>query len=113
MTTAYIADTGVFVRCGGPDKAKFQRLRRALRQTDISLRVPQRVYVELGGDPAADEYPREVFRILIGLRCGSLVGTPDDVQLRTVRLPGFSPSTVNIAYPSSRANGSTTRGLLP
>ncbi|PHQ47196.1 hypothetical protein DJ68_03145 [Halorubrum sp. C3] len=44
MTTAYIADTGVFVRCGGPDKNKFQRLRRALRQAGVSLRVPQRVY---------------------------------------------------------------------
>ncbi len=57
MTTVYIADTGVFVRCGGSDKDKFQRLRRALRQAGVSLRVPQRVYEELGGDPAADEYP--------------------------------------------------------
>jgi hypothetical protein len=36
MTTAYIADTGVFVRCGSPDKDKFQRLRRALQQTDVT-----------------------------------------------------------------------------
>ncbi|SDK12299.1 hypothetical protein SAMN05216226_12013 [Halovenus aranensis] len=57
MTTVYIADTGVFVRCGGPDKDKFQRLRRALRQAGVSLRIPQRVYEELGGDPAAGEYP--------------------------------------------------------
>ena len=57
MTTVYVADTGVFVRCGGPDKDKFQRLRRALRQAGVSLRIPQRVYEELGGDPAADEYP--------------------------------------------------------
>jgi hypothetical protein len=57
MTTVYIADTGVFVRCGGPDKNKFQRLRRALRQAGVSLYVPQRVYEELGGDPAAEEYP--------------------------------------------------------
>ena len=57
MTTVYIADTGVFVRCGGPNKDKFQRLRRALRQTGVSLRIPQRVYEELGGDPVADEYP--------------------------------------------------------
>ncbi|MEE6209491.1 hypothetical protein U3A55_04865 [Salarchaeum sp. III] len=57
MTTVYIADTGVFVRCGGPDNDKFQRLRRALRQADVSLRVPQRVYEELGGDPAAEAYP--------------------------------------------------------
>jgi hypothetical protein len=57
MTTAYVADTGVFVRCGGPDKDTFQRLRRALRQAGVSLRIPQRVYEELGGDPAADEYP--------------------------------------------------------
>ncbi|MFT4920893.1 MAG: hypothetical protein ACI8XM_000084 [Haloarculaceae archaeon] len=57
MTTVYIADTGVFVRCGGPDTEKFQRLRRAARQAGISLRVPQRVYEELGGDPATDDYP--------------------------------------------------------
>nr|WP_206043388.1 hypothetical protein [Haloferax alexandrinus] len=57
MKTVYIADTGVFVRCGGPDKDKFQRLRRALQQAGVSLRVPQRVYEELGGDPAADAYP--------------------------------------------------------
>jgi hypothetical protein len=57
MRTVFIADTGVFVRCGGPDKDKFQRLRRALRQAGVSLRIPQRVYEELGGDPAADEYP--------------------------------------------------------
>ncbi|QAU12220.1 hypothetical protein EKH57_05500 [Halorubrum sp. BOL3-1] len=57
MTTVYVADTGVFVRCGGPDKDKFQRLRRALRQAGVSLCIPQRVYEELGGDTAADEYP--------------------------------------------------------
>ena len=57
MRTVFIADTGVFVRCGGPDKDKFQQLRRALRQAGVSLRIPQRVYEELGGDPAADEYP--------------------------------------------------------
>ncbi|WP_324761231.1 hypothetical protein [Haloarcula montana] len=56
MTTAYVADTGVFVRCGGPDKDKFQRLRRAVRQAGSTLRIPQRVYEELGGDPAADAY---------------------------------------------------------
>lgn len=57
MTTAYIADTGVFVRCGGPDNDKSQQLRQALRQAGVSLCVPQRVYEELGGDPTADEYP--------------------------------------------------------
>ena len=57
MTTVYIADTGVFVRCGGPDNDKFQRLRRAVRQAGVSLCIPQRVYEELGGDPAADAYP--------------------------------------------------------
>jgi len=57
MRTVYIVDTGVFVRCGGPDKDKFQRLRRAVRQAEIALRIPQRVYEELGGDPKADAYP--------------------------------------------------------
>ena len=57
MTTTYVADTGVFVRCGGPEREKFQRLRRALRRADESLLVPEHVYEELGGDPAADAYP--------------------------------------------------------
>lgn len=57
MRTVYIADTGVFVRCGGPDNEKFQRLRRAVRQAGVSLIVPERVYAELGGDPAAGAYP--------------------------------------------------------
>lgn len=57
MTAVYVADTGVFVRCGGPGTDKFQRLRRVLRQTDVSLRIPQRIYEELGRDPVADEYP--------------------------------------------------------
>ena len=52
-----VTDTGIFVRCGGPDNDKFQRLRRALRQANVSLRVPQQVYEELGDDPAADEHP--------------------------------------------------------
>jgi hypothetical protein len=56
MTTEYIADTGVFVRCGGPGNEKFQRLRRALKQAGVSLLIPRRVYEELGGD-LADEYP--------------------------------------------------------
>jgi hypothetical protein len=57
MTTVYVADTGVFLRCGGPDNDKFQRLRRALQQAGVSLRIPQRVYEELGGDSAAEQYP--------------------------------------------------------
>lgn len=57
MATVYVADTGVFVRCGGPGGEKFERLLRALRQSNQSLLVPQRVYEELGGDPAADAYP--------------------------------------------------------
>lgn len=57
MRTVYIADTGVFVRCGGPDNEKFQRLRRALRQAGVALLIPQRVYEELGGDPITEMYP--------------------------------------------------------
>jgi hypothetical protein len=57
MTATYLADTGVFVRCGGPENEKFQRLRRAVRQSGTELVVPQRVYEELGGDPTAEEYP--------------------------------------------------------
>lgn len=57
MTATYIADTGVFVRCGGPTREKFRRLRRAVRSANTSLYVPRRVYEELGGDPDASAYP--------------------------------------------------------
>jgi len=72
MTTVYIADTGVFVRCGGPNKEKFQRLRRTLRQADVSLRIPQRVYEELGAIPQRTSILRGTFRILMdSTRAGS------------------------------------------
>lgn len=73
MTTVYIADTGVFVRCGGPDRDKFQRLRRAVRQAGVSLYIPQRVYEELGGDPAADEYPSGNMSYPDGFEAGWIV----------------------------------------
>lgn len=57
MTAVYLADSGVFIRCGGPDNAKYRRLRRAVRNADISLYIPQRVYEELGGGPETDGYP--------------------------------------------------------
>lgn len=77
MTTVYLADTGVFVRCGGPDNEKFQRLRRALRQSGISLRIPQRVYDELGGDPVADEYPSGTIPYSDGFKEGWIVVADD------------------------------------
>ena len=52
MTRRYVADTGVFVRCGGPDNEKYQRLRRAVRRAETSLLVPRPVYDELGGNAA-------------------------------------------------------------
>lgn len=55
MTAVYLADSGVFIRCGGPGMGKYQRLRRALRNADETLVVPRRVYEELGGTP--DPYP--------------------------------------------------------
>ncbi len=57
MRRAYVVDTGVFVRCGGPNADKYQRLRRAARQAEISLIIPQRVYHELGGEPSDEHYP--------------------------------------------------------
>lgn len=70
MTVAYIADTGVFIRCGGPERDKFQRLRRALRGSGASLHIPQRVFEELGGDPTADVYPSGTTPISEGLEKG-------------------------------------------
>lgn len=73
MTTRYVADTGVFVRCGGPSSAKFQRLRRALLTADEQLLIPRRVYEELGGDPAADEYPSGSIPYTNGIEEGWIV----------------------------------------
>lgn len=79
MTTAYVADTGVFVRCGGPDNEKFQRLRRAVRRADVTLHVPRRVFEELGGDPAADAYSSESIPHIDGFEEGwILVADPLD-----------------------------------
>lgn len=58
MRTRYVADTGVFIRCGGPDNEKYQRLRRAVRRAETRLLVPKQVYEELGGNAAADAYGR-------------------------------------------------------
>lgn len=57
MKTVYIADTGVFIRAGGPDNRKYQRLRNAVRGANVSLLIPRRVFDELGGDPSDREYP--------------------------------------------------------
>ena len=73
MRTVYVADTGVFVRCGGPDREKYQRLRRAVRRTDTSLHVPRRVYQELGGDPAAEEYSSGQTHVSEGIEEGWIV----------------------------------------
>jgi hypothetical protein len=50
MTTVCVADTGVFVRCGGPDSEKYRTLRHAVTGANASLLIPRRVYEELGGD---------------------------------------------------------------
>lgn len=55
--TVYLADTGVFVRCGGPDNEKHRRLRRSLRRANAELIVPRRVAAELGVDPDLEAYP--------------------------------------------------------
>jgi hypothetical protein len=73
MTTAYVVDTGVFVRCGGPDNEKFQRLRGAVRRAGVTLRVPRRVYEELGGDPVAGEYPSGAVPYSTGFEEGWIV----------------------------------------
>lgn len=67
---AYVADTGVFVRCGGPANQKYQRLRRAVRQADVSLLIPRRVYEELGGDPDDQVYSSSAVRWQAGISEG-------------------------------------------
>lgn len=75
MKTVYIADTGVFVRCGGPSNTKYQRLRRSVRRTETALHIPGRVYEELGGvGPSADdEYPSSGIPWQAGIEEGWIV----------------------------------------
>ncbi|RRJ27573.1 hypothetical protein [Halocatena pleomorpha] len=81
MTIVYIADTGVFIRCGGPDRNKYQRLRRAVRRGGVSLHIPKRVFEELGGDPTADVYPSGTTPISDGLTEGWVL-VADDLEYR-------------------------------
>lgn len=73
MTTVYLADTGVFVRAGGPTNEKYRRLRRAVRKANASLLIPQRVYEELGGDPDDQAYPSGTNRWQAGIEEGWIV----------------------------------------
>ena len=86
--TTYIADTGVFVRCGGPDNEKYQRLRRAVRQAGVSLLVPRRVYEELGGDPDDEAYPSSNSRWQEGVDEGwiQIADELDDTNSRVSRV---------------------------
>ncbi|WP_458210954.1 hypothetical protein [Haladaptatus sp. NG-SE-30] len=86
--TTYIADTGVFVRCGGPDNQKYQRLRRAGRQADVSLLVPRRVYEELSGDPDDEAYPSSNSRWQEGVDEGwiEIADELDDTNSRVSRV---------------------------
>jgi len=70
MNTVYIADTGIFVRCGGQNNKKFQQLRNALRKADTTRIIPQRVYEELGGDPVAEAYPSASIPVSRGFKEG-------------------------------------------
>jgi hypothetical protein len=79
MRTAYIADTGVFVRCGGPANTKYQRLRRAVRRAETILHIPRRVYEELSGvEPSTDnEYPSSEIPWQAGIEEGWIAVSDD------------------------------------
>ena len=100
MTTAYIADTGVFIRCGGSDNEKFQRLRHALREAGVTLILPQRVYKELGGDPAA-EYPSGTLRHVEGF---------DESWLTVADELDYANSTVSTVMDAARRFIATETG---
>jgi hypothetical protein len=79
MKVVYIADTGVFVRCGGPGNAKYQRLRRAVRRAEIALHIPRRVYEEIGGTESStvDGYPSSEIPWQAGIEEGWIVVADD------------------------------------
>jgi hypothetical protein len=45
---AWVADTGLFIACGRQQNNKYTALARFARRNEITFRIPQRVYDELG-----------------------------------------------------------------
>ena len=91
--TAYIADTGVFVRAGGSDNTKYQRLRTAVRQAGITLVIPHRVYEELGGDPDDEIYPSSTSRWQGGV---------DEGWIQVANEPDYTVPTVSRSMDAAR-----------
>jgi hypothetical protein len=92
MKAKYIADTGVFVRCGGPNAEKYQQLRRAVRQADVSLLIPKRVYLELGGEPGDEPYPSSAIPWQEGIDEGWIV-VADELEYSNPLVSGIMDAT--------------------
>jgi hypothetical protein len=91
MRAKYIADTGVFVRCGGPNAEKYQQLRRAVRQAGVSLLIPKRVYLELGGEPDDEPYPSSEIPWQEGIDEGWVV-VADELEYSNSLVSGLTSS---------------------
>lgn len=50
-STAWVADTGLFIACGRQQNAKYTALERYAQRHELSFVIPQRVYDELSGAP--------------------------------------------------------------
>lgn len=50
-STAWIADSGLFIACGRRENSKYVALERFARGRGITFVIPPRVYEELGGAP--------------------------------------------------------------
>jgi hypothetical protein len=54
-----LVDTNVFVAVGGPDREKYQALRRVIQRSGVVLRVPERVNTEMSTMQIADRVETE------------------------------------------------------
>ncbi|WP_306055737.1 hypothetical protein [Natronococcus wangiae] len=92
MNAKYVADTGVFVRCGGPNTEKYQQLRRAIRQAGVSLLIPRRVYLELGGEPDDEPYPSSTIPWQEGIDEGWII-VADELEYANPLVSGIMDAT--------------------
>lgn len=48
-SVAWVADTGLFIKCGRQWYNKYTALERFVQRNDLTFVIPERVYEELGG----------------------------------------------------------------
>lgn len=79
-------DSSVLISCGRRESTRFQALAREARQRDTVFRLSPRVYSEVTGDPALDEYTADDAAVDKGLQEG---------WMKVTESPSYSNSEVS------------------